>query len=101
MSTMQVEVEPGYESLFNILVEALEQAQHGKGKERHANGENFERQIICEVARRVGVGYQLGQSVKKIYESERLNLEPSIKELLGSINYNAAAIIVKREAGAE
>ena len=87
-----------YFSLKTVLREAIEQAESGKGKERHAEaGEPFERQIICEVARRVGLGYPLGQAVKKIYESQRLGGVKGMDELLGAINYVAAAYIVMQE----
>ena len=87
-----------YDSLEKVLAEALHQASMGKGAARHAKeGEPFEKQPICEMARRLGVGGPLYQAVKKIYESERLQGERGIAELLGAINYIAAAIIVWRE----
>lgn len=93
-----METEREYESLQGVLMEALYQAQSGKGKERHANdGEPFEDQQICEIARRVGVGFDLGQAVKKIYESQRLDKDRGVAELLGAINFLAAAVIVMRE----
>ena len=86
-----------YKSLSDILDEALLQASEGKGKERHASdGEAFEHQPICELGRRLGGG-ALYQAVKKIYESQRLPGEAGVRELLGAINYIAAAIIVRRE----
>jgi hypothetical protein len=91
-----VEVKKEYRELFSILLAALLQAQDGKGKERHAKeDEPFEKQVICEVGRRVGVGYNLGQSVKKIYEAKNYGDKTfKIKELLGAINYLASAIIL-------
>jgi hypothetical protein len=87
-----------YVSLEKILSEALHQASSGKGAERHArDGEPFDQQPICEIGRRLGVGGPLFQAAKKIYESERLPGERGIAELLGAINYIAAAIIVWRE----
>ena len=86
-----------YQSLTDVLGEAFLQASSGKGKERHASdGEAFEDQPICEIARRLGGG-ALYQAVKKIYESQRLPGEAGVRELLGAINYIAAEIIVKRE----
>ena len=87
-----------YESLVQVYQDAVIQASKGKGRERHASeGEAYEDQIICEVARRVGLGYPLGQAVKKIYESQRLGGERGVAELLGALNYVAAAVIVMRE----
>jgi transposase InsO family protein len=87
-----------YGSLSAVLAEAFLQASAGKGRTRHASvGEPFDKQPICEMARRLGVGGPLYQAVKKIYESERLAGEAGVAELLGAINYIAAAIIVRRE----
>lgn len=87
-----------YQSLMQVFEEAVNQAALGKGKDRHAReNEPFEDQVICEVARRLSTDYDLGQAVKKIYESKRLGGELGISELLGAINYIAAAIIVQRE----
>ena len=89
----------GYSSLAIILDEAFQQAKSGKGHERHASeGESFEAQPICEMARRLGHSGPLYQAVKKIYESQRLEGERGVRELLGAINYIAAAIIVRRES---
>ena len=89
-----------YFSLSAVFEEAFQQASNGKGKERHASeGEAFEDQPICEMARRLGHSGPLYQAVKKIYESQRLEGERGVRELLGAINYIAAAIIVRREGG--
>jgi len=87
----------GYEMLADVLTLALNQAASGKGKERHAkDGEPFQQQKICEITRRVGLGYPLGQATKKAYESLRIG-DRGPAELLGAINYLAAAVIVMRE----
>lgn len=88
-----------YKSLTNVLIQAQLQASEGKGKERHASGELFEQQPICVLTRQLGMGFPLGQATKKILESQRLKTYParSVAELLGAINYIAAAIIVINE----
>lgn len=86
-------VQPEYESLHSVLTEALEQAQAGKGKDRHADGQPFEGQPIMWIADSFGEGYQLGQAVKKLHESQRLPKERAIAERLGAINYIAASIL--------
>ena len=95
----EVELNPKYDSLYKVLLAAYNQASNGKGKERHQlnDDEPFENQKICEIARRLSVDYNLGQAVKKIYESKRLADGRDIAELYGAINYIAAAIIVKQE----
>lgn len=90
--------QPGYNSLFDVLIDALDQAAEGKGKERHVSGdEPFEQQPICEITRRTGLGFPTGQAVKKIYEALRMPPDRAVAELLGAINYIAAAVIVRRE----
>jgi hypothetical protein len=89
-------VEPGYEKLNLALQMALNQAMLGKGKERHACGEPFSEQLIMTIER-LDVGFQLGQAIKKIVESKRLDKEHSINELLGAIIYIAAQIILLKE----
>lgn len=91
-------VPTGYEPLAAVLAEALEQAAHGKGRERHAQGETpFDRQPICEIARMVGPGFNVGQAMKKGQEALRLPPGRDVAELLGAINYLAGAVIVLRE----
>ncbi len=86
-----------YISLFRVFQRAGEQASAGKGKERHAKaGEPFEKQKICEITRRSGLGFPIGQAAKKSYESLRLG-DRGPAELLGAINYLAAAYLVMSE----
>ncbi len=96
--TRVLSVPEEYNTLWRVYIAAYEQASEGKGRERHAEaGEPYEKQIICEVARRVGLGYPLGQAVKKVYESQRLGGVRGLDELLGAMNYLAAAFIVMQE----
>lgn len=99
--TERYSIHSQYRSLENVFMDALKQASEGKGKERHAlPDEPFEKQQICEVARRLRGHTAAGvlfQAVKKIYESGRLPPDAGIKELHGAMNYIAAAIIVMDE----
>ena len=92
---MTIDIPEGYEALGEALAAAVEQAARGKGSERHAEkGEAFSDQLIFEIPRRLGAcgsGFLLGQAVKKIYESARLGPERARAEILGAINYLAAA----------
>jgi len=90
---------PGYELLSDVLHRAYNQAAIGKGKERHANGEPFDEQVMQDGARRFGVGALLFQAFKKSEESQRLPLGRGVNELLGAIVYLAGAVI-RREADA-
>lgn len=90
----------GYESLQRELNEALNQASSGKGKERHADGEPFEKQKILVIARWLKGNPAAGllqQAVKKILESSRLEPSSALRELAGAINYTAAGMIIIRE----
>lgn len=90
-----------YDKLAGVLQDAYNQAAEGKGKERHANGKPFDRQPIMEIARMVGIGYQTGQAMKKAQEATSMaNRGEGIAaeaELLGAINYLAAAVMLIRE----
>jgi hypothetical protein len=86
--------------LERILLDAMDQAIGGKGKERHADGENFEDQKICVINRWLKgspVAGPLFQAVKKAVESSRMPPGAAIRELYGSINYTAAAIRLLEE----
>ena len=86
-------VKAGYHDLFDVLREALEQAQDGKGAERHGNGLSFTEQPALTITRAVGLGFPLGQAMKKIQESQRMDTDAAKRELLGAINYLAAAVL--------
>ena len=84
----------GYEQLVNVLEEALAQAAEGKGAERHATGQPFLEQPAMVNMKLLGSNQgALFQALKKIQESSRMNSANAKKELLGAINYLAAAII--------
>ena len=101
--TIPVYVAPGYDSLFVILTRALEQAQAGKGKERHATGQPFTEQPIFKIGEMFGMGFQNGQALKKMIEAQgmikRGDFNAAEREILGAINYLAAtAIEINRRA---
>ena len=92
---MTIDIPEGYESLGFALGEAVAQAARGKGADRHAEkGEQFADQLIMSIPKRLGEGgecFCLGQAAKKLFESRRLAPAPARAELLGAINYIAAA----------
>ncbi len=85
----------GYETLALVLQRAFNQAAHGKGRERHANGNTFEDQPMSVINRMLGSidGFRY-QAIKKTVESQRLSPDAAIRELLGAINYLAGAVIM-------
>lgn len=91
-----------YASLRAVLKCAYDQAAHGKGRARH-NERNisFDRQPIMEIGRMCGLGYPTGQAQKKTQEAvsmfNRGEPDRAEAELLGAINYLAAAVMLIRE----
>jgi len=93
-----MKTEPGYEPLANVLQEALDQSQLGKGRERHANDKPFLEQPIMTEGRNLGPAGLAFQARKKIREA--LNCpddERAIRDLLGAVNYTAAMVLLRRE----
>lgn len=91
---------PAYGSLASVLSRAYEQASGGKGKDRHqqSDGQYFEDQPICTISRTLGsIDGNLFQVNKKGEEARRLPKDKAVAELLGAINYLAAAVILVEE----
>jgi hypothetical protein len=90
-----------YTTLRTILDAAFDHAAIGKGKERHARDLPFDDQPIMQTTRLVGVGFPLGQAIKKAGEAagmiEREELNAAEAECLGAINYLAGAVAWMRE----
>lgn len=88
----------GYESLEDVLIAAYQQAAKGKGSERHAGDRPFTDQPMQSISALLGSETGLlYQAMKKIQESQRLEKDAAIRELLGAINYIAGAIIYKEK----
>jgi hypothetical protein len=90
-----------YAPLKRVLMTAYNHAAVGKGRERHGNGGDFLTQDIMAIARVHGIGFQTGQAEKKVREShgmiDRGDYRAARAELLGAINYLAAAYILMEE----
>lgn len=103
MSAALIDVPTGYEALVEVFAVAMEQAASGKGLDRHANGQPFDRQPMIEISRMVGLGFPLGQVQKKAQEAALLaaagDTVKAQAEILGAINYLAGAYIVLRASG--
>jgi hypothetical protein len=93
---LAVAANDGYDQLRRVLTMAVEQAARGKGKERHATpGDPFELQQIVTIGRWLGsFDGEVFQACKKAIEAKRLPKRKAINELLGSINYLAAAVLL-------
>ena len=83
----------GYECLAEVLAGALDQAQSGKGAQRHGSGLPFDEQPMQKLIDLYGVGFSLGQAGKKMQESQRMDTDAAIRELYGAIVYIAGTII--------
>lgn len=87
----------GYEDLAGVLQAALMQAATGKGVERHAQGQPFSDQPMAKITAMVGLGFPLGQCMKKCQEAAgmvaRGQMDAARRELLGVINYAAGAVL--------
>ena len=91
---LNLENNDNYHALAAVLARAYEQAAKGKGAVRHADGRPFTEQPMQSISELLGTHEGLlYQAMKKIQESNRLEKEPAIRELLGAINYLAGAII--------
>ena len=77
----------------------MRQAADGKGHERHVTNTAvpFEPQKSCAITRGVGLGYPIGQAIKKSEESLILG-DRGPAELLGAMVYLAMAHIIMTEA---
>lgn len=97
----RVAAAPGYELLAAVLDDALHQAQTGKGRKRHGfSGSSFEEQTILVLNEKLGsIHGQAYQACKKVIEATRLSAARARRDLLGAINYIAAALIqIDRQA---
>lgn len=85
---------PGYERLADILGQAFQQSAQGKGVERHANGQPWEKQSLITLAEYTGHGGPQYQLMKKTREAgdmaNRGEKDAAKREILGAIVYAAA-----------
>lgn len=89
--------DPKFGPFRHQLMRAYKMVAEGKGQERHGAGRAWNDQPIITISRTVGVGFPLGQALKKIEESTRMGDEPAIRELLGAIGYICAAVQIIEE----
>lgn len=87
---------PEYKELADVYGEALAECQVGKGADRHAVVcMPISEQPMVQIGRWLrSTDFQVGQAVKKAIESKRLPRHRARLELLGAINYLAAAVLV-------
>lgn len=88
-------IEPGYERLADVLQAALDQAQHGKGKERHANDQPFHEQRMQTLSDALNSAKGMAfQACKKVAEGvDHPTYEQQERELLGAIVYIGGMIV--------
>ena len=96
---MTIKVKKGYEPLVESFKDALEQAQAGKGDQRHNTDQKpLMEQLIISIPDSIGSGFRLGQVVKKALEIPQLpTVEAKQREICGIVNYALAEnICLKR-----
>ncbi len=84
--------DPKFGPYRHQLMRAYKMVAEGKGQQRHGAGRAWNDQPIMTISRSVGVGFPLGQALKKIEESTRMADDAAVNELLGSIGYICAAV---------
>lgn len=83
--------------LFNVLLEAIEQAMFGKGGRHGGNVTPFLEQPWTHYAKMHGRGFLTGQAAKKLEEAASTREGDAFKtEVLGAIVYSGMAIIKER-----
>ena len=94
-------INPGYGPLYRVLVGALEQAQTGKGEQRHGRGRAFMDQPMFAIAGMTGPGGPAFQAMKKTQEALTMDAnglhEAAYREVLGAINYLGALALIFAE----
>lgn len=96
------------EHFQNILKEVENQVFHGKGDERHGHGSSFENQPWKHITDNVGIGFVVGQALKKLMELRTFEPHHSDlkeererrykawkREALGAVVYIVMAIMYK------
>jgi len=84
-----------YEFLRRVFDDAYNQASAGKGSDRHdiAQEPYQDQQIVKIGLWQQSIDFCVGQACKKSLEAKHLSKEAARNELLGAINYLAAAVI--------
>ncbi len=85
----------GYEELEKILDMAYLRAAKGKGRERHANNQDFINQPIVKINALTKGGFALGQVLKKAEEIPKLSVIDGVNEMLDVIVYAASWVMEK------
>ena len=82
-----------------VLDDVLHQVFDGKGKERHGHDKALEEQPWKHITDNVGIGFVVGQSIKKLMELKTFSGQDKFpawkREALGAIVYIVMAIMYK------
>ena len=86
------------EHFKQVLNEIMDQVFEGKGEERHGHGASFEDQPWVEITKNVGIGFPVGQALKKLMElrSFENNLSAWEREAYGTGVYVVMSIMFKQ-----
>ncbi len=90
-------VDEGYLELWDILGASFDFAASGKGHQRHGqDGTPWNEQRHVRIGKALGLGFALGQAMKKVEESTGMDWDAAERELHGAITYLASAILLGR-----
>lgn len=89
--------DPKFGPLRHQLLRAYKMVAEGKGQVRHGAGRAWNDQPIITISRTVGSGFAVGQAMKKLEESTRMDDAAAVWELLGAIGYICAAVQIIEE----
>lgn len=82
------------ELLESVFRDAVAQVEKGKGAQRHGQTGDIVTQPAFWISEHFGLGFLLGQTVKKMHEAQERNLgfDEWEKEMLGALAYLGLAI---------
>lgn len=82
------------EELYRSYLDtAYHQLTKGKGDQRHGNGSGMHVYKVMKTLGQLGLGFPLGQAVKKVLEADKRDAPVAVHELLGAVNYVAFAYL--------
>lgn len=87
---------PDFWPLVEITLDTLRQVTAGKGRDRHARGRDYVDQpinVIPTLLGELGLGFLIGQAMRKAEESVTMSHDRKVAELRGAAVYLLTAIL--------
>lgn len=87
------QLQDDYAEFSDVLAEAFDFTARGKGHERHGGNLPWREQPHAKITEDVGLGFPIGQALKKIREGNAMEeWDACRRELLGAIGYLCSAV---------